>query len=188
MEKMLLKPSAIMYPVPIVLVSCGNENVRNIITVAWTGIINSEPPMAYISVRPERYSYDLIKDSGEFVINIPGRALANAVDYCGIASGRNCDKFSDMRLTPIKGEVVGAPLIKECPVNIECTVENIQKLGSHDMFIGKIVACHADDNTSLGLAEGGNLQADINDKICYANGHYVALGEILGKKGFSHKK
>jgi len=147
MAKQLWKPSTILNPVPVVMVSCcGREGKPNIITVAWAGTINSKPPMVSISIRKERYSYNLIKEKGQFVINLTTRKLAFAADFCGVKSGRDVDKFEVLKLTQEKASVVDVPMIKESPVNIECTVKDIIELGSHDMFIAQIEAVSVDES------------------------------------------
>lgn len=133
-----------IYPLPAVMVSCGDDEVENILTVAWTGTICSDPPMCYISVRKERYSHEIISRTKEFVINITTEALAKATDWCGVKSGRDFNKFKEMHLTPEKGQIVKAPIIKESPLNIECRVVEVKELGSHDMFIAEVVAIDAD--------------------------------------------
>lgn len=185
MSKQVWKPGTLVNPVPVVLVSCGNDDVKNVFTVAWTGTICSDPAMTYISVRKERYSYDIIKKSGEFCINLTTEELAYATDYCGVKSGKNEDKFKSMNLTPQKASQINAPMIKESPVNIECKLVEIKELGSHDMFIAKIVAVNVDD-----------AYVDLNNKfdiekcnlIAYSHGEYYKLGEKIGKFGYSVKK
>ena len=139
MAKVFWKGSTLLAPVAPTMVSCGSEEKPNIITIAWTGIVNSNPPMTYISVRPSRYSYDIIKESGEFVINLTPSRLVRQADWCGVKSGRDVDKFKECHLTPGKANQVSAPLIEECPINLECKVKNITPLGSHDMFLAEIV-------------------------------------------------
>lgn len=186
MGKELWKPGNMLYPLPAVMVSCqDNESKPNIITVAWTGTICTNPAMVYISVRPERYSYSLIKNSGEFVINLTTKKLVKAVDFCGVRSGKEIDKFKEMHLTPVAGDVVKAPLIKECPVNIECRVESIQELGSHHMFIAKVEGVHVDADY---LDKNGRFDLNQSDLIIYSHGEYFNLGEKLGTFGYSIKK
>lgn len=144
MGKRSFKGGAMLNPVPAVMVSCGSRK-PNIITIAWTGIVNSNPPMTYISVRKERYSHNIIENTGEFVINLCSEELAFATDFCGVRSGRDTDKFKEMKLTPERAEIVGCPMIKESPVNIECRVREIIELGSHDMFIADILRVHVDE-------------------------------------------
>lgn len=184
--KQLWKPGNMVYPLPVVMISCQEENQKpNIITVAWTGTICTNPAMVYISVRPERFSYGIISRSKEFVINLTTKQLVKEVDYCGVKSGREVDKFKEMKLTPIRGNEVLAPLIEECPVNIECKVTDIVKLGSHDMFIAKVVAVHADEKY---LNKEGKFELSKADPIVYSHGEYFKLGEKLGSFGYSIRK
>lgn len=186
MGKQLWRPGNMLYPLPVVMVSvCGKDGEKNIITIGWTGTICSDPAMVSISVRPERYSYQMIKDTGEFVINLTTRELAFATDYCGVKSGRDVDKFAQMNLTPITGDVVKAPMIKESPVNIECQVTQILPLGSHDMFLAKVVAVHADERY---LDEKNKFHLEKADPIVYSHGSYFTTGENLGKFGYSVRK
>lgn len=187
MSKTTWKPGTMIYPVPAVMVSCGNEEEGyNIITIAWTGTINSDPPMCYISVRKNRHSYNIIKKSGEFVINLTTKSLAEATDWCGVRSGKNYDKFKEMNLTPIKAKKVRAPLIKESPINIECQVLEIKELGTHDMFIAEVVAVHADDKYIDDKT--GAFDLSLAEPLCYAHGQYYKLGKPLGKFGWSVEK
>lgn len=179
------KGSVITSPLPPTLVTCSYGGTDNVFTVAWTGILNTQPPVTYISVRPERYSYELIKKSGEFVINLPTEKLVRAVDYCGVRSGRKTDKFKDMRLHKARAEKIGSPIIEECPVNIECKVREICELGSHHMFIADIVGIDAAKEL---LDEKGRLALDKARLIAYAHGEYFALGRKLGSFGYSVRK
>ena len=175
-----------LYPLPAVMVSCQRpEEKPNIITVAWTGTICSTPAMVSISVRPERYSYDIIKETGEFVINLTTEKLTYATDFCGVRSGRDIDKFKAAHLTPIPGVHVSAPLIEESPVNIECKVREIKELGSHHMFLADVVAVHADEKY---MDETGRFCLDQAEPIAYSHGTYYSLGEKLGTFGYSVKK
>ncbi len=186
MSKQLWKPSTILNPVPVVMVTCADaEGKPNIITIAWAGTINSEPPMVSISVRKERYSYELIKNKGEFIINIPNRKLAFATDLCGVKSGRDNDKFSLAGLTAETASNVSVPLIKECPVNIECRVKHVISLGSHDMFISEIVAVNVDESL---IDEKGKMDMGKGDLICYSHGEYWSLEKSLGYFGYSVTK
>jgi len=170
-------------PVPVVMVTCTDNNGKsNIITLAWVGTINSDPPMVSISVRKQRYSYELLKQKGEFVVNLPPRSLTFATDYCGVKSGREVDKFEAMKLTPEKASKVGVPLIKECPVNLECVVRQVIELGSHDLFLAEVVATNVEESL---LDESGRLNLDKADLICYSHGEYYPLGPSLGYFGFS---
>ncbi|MBQ4502317.1 MAG: flavin reductase family protein [Alistipes sp.] len=173
-------------PVPAVMVSCGDiDGQRNIITIAWTGTICSEPAMCYISVRKERHSYDMIRKSGEFVINLTTRALARATDWCGVRSGRDFDKFEYCGLTAERCNNVSAPAIAESPINIECKVKQVIELGSHDMFIAEVVGVMIDD--TLLDAESGKLDLSRAELLGYAHGEYYALGEKLGTFGWTVK-
>ena len=157
-----------LYPLPAVMVSCAEEGKNdNIITVAWTGTVCTNPPMAYISVRPDRYSYDMIKNSGEFVINLTTKDLVKAVDYCGVRSGRDVDKFKEMHLTKESANYVKAPLIKECPVNIECKVKEIKELGSHHMFLADVVGVNIEQDL---LDETGKFHLNQANLVMYSHG------------------
>lgn len=187
MSKVLWKPGTMIYPLPAVMVSCGqNEEEYNIITIAWTGTISSDPPMCFISVRPQRHSYEIIKRTGEFVINLTTLELAMATDWCGVRSGKKYNKFREMNLTPEKAEFVSAPLIKESPVNIECKVTEIKPLGVHHMFMANVLAIHGDEKYMN--KETGAFQFDKAQPICYSHGKYYELGKFIGKFGFSVKK
>lgn len=186
MEKEYWKGGNMLYPVPAVMVSCQKENEKpNIITVAWCGTICTNPPMAYISVRPERYSYEIIKESKEFVINLVTRELTKACDYCGVKSGRDIDKFKKLNLTPAKSCVVNAPSILESPVNIECRVKDILELGSHHMIIADVVKVGIDPKF---INKKGKLCLNKADLITYSHGDYYALGDYIGNFGYSVKK
>ena len=185
MSKVVWKPGTFVYPIPAVMVSCGTMEKSNIVTVAWTGVINSDPAMVYISVRPSRYSYNIIKEQGEFVINLTTRNLARATDWSGCRSGNDYDKFKEMNLTKENANFVKCPLIKESPVSIECKVKEIRKLGSHDMFIAEVLSIDADDKY---IDENGAFDISKCDLISYINGGYYTQGEKLGKFGFSVKK
>ncbi len=184
-EKEAWKGSVITSPLPPTLVSCGSLDNPNVLTIAWTGILCTHPPITYISVRPERYSYELIRSSGEFVINLATEELVREVDLCGVKSGRNTDKLALTKLTPMPAVEVSAPIIAQCPVNIECKVREIIPLGSHDMFMADIVKLDVskeliDDNGRLALEKAGLL--------AYAHGDYFSLGKRLGGFGFSVRK
>ena len=175
-----------LYPVPAVMVSCGREGEKpNIITLAWVGNVCSDPVMLTISVRKNRYSYDIIKETGEFVVNLTNRELARACDWCGVKSGRDFDKYKEMGLTPSKSETVKAPGIAESPVSIECKVKDVVELGTHDMFVAEVTAVTVDDKY---MDESGKFDLDAADLIAYSHGEYFTLGEKLGKFGFSVKK
>lgn len=186
MPKVKWKPGTMIYPTPVVLVSSGSvKSEYNIITVAWTGIICTNPAMCYISVRPERHSYGIIKKSGEYVINLTTRSLAFATDWCGVKSGKDIDKFREMKLTPVKSQKIMAPMILESPVNLECIVKEIKPLGSHDMFISEIIAINADKKY---IDKNDFFDFSKADPICYSHGKYYSLGGLIGKFGFSVKK
>lgn len=185
MAKVQWKAGTFIYPIPAVMVSCGTMEKSNIITVAWTGILNTNPAMCYISVRPERYSHDIIKENGEFVINLTTEKLARATDWCGVRSGRNYDKFKEMKLTKEKGNFVKAPLIKESPVSVECRVKEIIPLGSHDMFVAEVLSIDADEKY---IDEKGAFDISKCNLMAYANGGYYPLGKKIGKFGFSVQK
>lgn len=185
MSKIQWKSGTFIYPIPAVMVSCGTMEKSNIITVAWTGIINTNPAMCYISVRPERYSHDIIKENKEFVINLTNKKLAFATDWCGVKSGKDVDKFKEMKLTKEKGNFVKAPLIKESPVSIECKVKEIVQLGSHDMFISEILSIDADEKY---IDEKGAFDISKCDLIAYANGGYYPLNKKIGKFGYSVRR
>ena len=185
-SKGLWKPGNMLYPLPVVMVSVADRDGRpNIITVAWAGTVCTNPPMLSISVRPERYSYPILKETGEFVLNLTTRELAFATDYCGVKSGRNVDKFKELGLTPLKAEHVGAPLIAESPVNIECKVRAILPLGSHHMFLADVVAVHADEKY---MDEKHKFHLEKAEPIVYSHGAYLVCGEQLGTFGYSVRK
>lgn len=185
MSKINWKPGTFIYPIPVVMVSSGTMEKSNIITVAWTGILNTNPAMCYISMRPERHSYNIIKESGEFVINLTTQQLAYATDWCGVKSGRNVDKFKEMKLTKEEGKFVKAPLIKESPISIECKVKEIIPLGSHDMFMAEVLSIDVDEKY---IDEKGAFDISKCDLIAYANGGYYPLGDKIGKFGYSVQK
>lgn len=185
MGKRSFKGGAMLNPVPAVMVSCGSRK-PNIITIAWTGIVNSNPPMTYISVRKERYSHNIIENTGEFVINLCSEELAFATDFCGVGSGRDTDKFKEMKLTPERAEIVRCPMIKESPVNIECRVREIIELGSHDMFIADILKVHVDEQY---IDRSGRIRLDQASLVAYNHGEYFGLKrQPIGKFGFSVMK
>lgn len=187
MGKIIWKPGTMIYPLPAVMVSCGAvPEEYNIITISWTGTICTDPAMCYISVRPGRHSYNIIKNRGEYVINLTTKSLAFAADWCGVRSGSKHNKFDEMRLTPVPASRVNAPMILESPVNIECIVKDIAELGSHHMFISEVVAVNADEkyiDEKTGLFR-------LNDSvpICYSHGKYYETGNLIGKFGFSVEK
>lgn len=185
MAKQTWKGSTLLNPEPPVLVSCGSMEAANLITIGWTGTICTQPSMVSISVRPERYSYQLIKDSGEFVINLPTRKLVRAVDWCGVKSGRDYDKFAEMKLTPLPASMVSCPILAESPVNLECQVTQVIPLGSHDLFLAKVTAVDVDEAL---LDEKGKLCLERADLIVYSHGEYFSLGKQLGTFGYSVRK
>lgn len=186
MEKELWKPGNMLYPLPVVMVSVtdgvGNDNI---ITVAWTGTVCSDPPMLSVSIRPERHSYSMIKQTGEFVVNLVTKDLVYATDYCGVKSGREVDKFREMKLTRLPASQVKAPLIGESPVNLECRVSQVIPLGTHDMFLAEIVAVHADRQY---MDEKGKFHLEQAEPVVYSHGAYLATGENLGTFGYSVRK
>ena len=185
MAKVTWKPGTFLYPIPAVMVTCGTMEKSNIITVAWTGIINTNPAMVYISVRPERHSYEIIKETKEFVINLTTKDLAYATDWCGVKSGKDVDKFKEMKLTKEKANFVKCPMIKESPVSIECKVKEIKDLGGHHMFLADVLAINADDKY---IDENGAFDISKCDLVAYANGGYYTLDKKIGKFGFSVQK
>lgn len=185
--KRVLNPGTMLSPVPAVMVSCARPGEKpNILTIAWTGIINSDPPMTYISVRKERYSYDIIKETGEFVINLTTETLAFATDWCGVKSGRDVDKFEAQKLTAAPSQIVACPSIGQSPVNLECRVRDIIELGSHDMFLAEIVSVSADEKL---IDEKGAIHLDRAGLIAYSHGHYFPLKKAeIGRFGYSVMK
>lgn len=185
MSKIVWKPGTMVCPLPPVLVSCGDMNNSNILTVAWTGITCSDPAMTYVSIRKERFSHSMIKNSGEFIINLAPSDLVKTVDLCGVKSGKNIDKFVTCNLIKETSSKLSVPMIAQCPVNIECKVVEIKELGSHDMFLAEIVAVNVDDKY---LDEGGRFAMEKCNLIAYSHGQYYELGKNLGKFGFSVQK
>ncbi len=185
MSKKIWKPGTFVYPIPVALVTSGDMKNSNILTVAWTGILNTNPAIVYISVRPERYSYKLIKENKEFAINLTNEKLAFATDWCGVRSGAKFDKFKEMKLTKEKAEFIKAPLIKESPVSIECKVIEERNLGSHTMFVAEVLSIDADEEY---IDEKGAFDISKCNLIAYANGGYYKLGKKLGKFGYSVAK
>lgn len=179
------KGGVLLAPVPPVMVSCGDMESSNIITVAWTGVLCSHPPKTYVSIRPQRHSYNIIKETGEFVINIPSAELARTVDFCGIYTGAKVDKFARCKLTKAESKEVKAPTIAECKLALECRVCDIVPLGTHDMFVADIVSVSVDDSV---LDENGRLCLERAELCAYAHGEYFALGEKIGEMGFSASK
>lgn len=186
MGKQIWRPGNMVYPLPAVMVtSVDSKGKPNIMTAAWTGTICSDPAMAYVSIRKERYSHGLILSSGEYVINLTNEELVTAADYCGVKSGRDTDKFAQMKLTAAPASMVSAPLIEESPVNIECRVREVREYGSHDMFVAEVLAVHADEKY---LDGNGRFHLEKAKLIAYSHGTYYCLGKALGTFGFSVKK
>lgn len=186
MSKISFKAGNMLYPLPVVMVSVADkEGKSNILTVAWAGTVCTNPPMVSISVRPERYSYHMLKETGEFVINLTTRDLAKATDYCGVRSGRDVDKWKEMNLTPVPSLEVKVPSIAESPVNIECRVHHVEELGSHHMFVGEVVAVQVDDAY---MDDKKSFHLSQAKPIVYSHGEYYLLGEKLGTFGYSVRK
>ncbi|MCI8815303.1 MAG: flavin reductase family protein [Angelakisella sp.] len=185
MSKLIWKPGNLIAPVPAAMVSCGTMEKPNIITIAWTGNVSSSPAKVSISVRPERYSYGLIKESGEFVLNLTTAALVRAADFCGVRSGREVDKFAQLGLTPLPAREVACPLVGESPVNLECRVCDVIPLGSHDLFLADVLAVHVEEEL---VDDHGRLRMDQCHLAAYAHGEYFALGKKVGSFGFSVRK
>ena len=185
MTKTVWKPGTMLYPLPPVLVTCGTMEKPNVLTVAWTGIINSEPAMTYISVRPSRYSHELIKNSKEFVINLTTAKMLKAADFCGVKSGKDVDKFKETGLTVQPCKNVRAPMIEQSPLSLECRVTEIKPLGSHDMFLAEILAVHVEEDL---LDDKGRFELEKSGLVAFCHGAYYALGGKLGTFGFSVEK
>ncbi len=186
MAKQLWKPGNMLYPLPAVMVTCKRENEKtNIITIAWTGTVCSSPAMVSVSVRPERYSYPIIRETGEFVINLVTEELTYAADYCGVKSGRDVDKFKAMKLHECPGQNVAVPGIAESPVNIECKVKDVIPLGSHDLFLAEVVGVQVEDAY---MDAKGKFNLNGSGLMAYSHGEYFSLGKKLGKFGYSVKK
>ncbi len=185
MGKTVFKGGAMLSPVPAVMVSVGDKSLHNVFTVAWTGIMCTNPPVTYISVRPSRFSYDIIEKTGEFVINLVPSNLVKECDFAGVKSGRDINKFNELNLTPAKANKVNAPIIEECPVNIECKVREKIKLGTHDCFIADILCVNVDDKL---IDENGKIKLWKANLTAYSHGSYYALGKHLGDFGFSVRK
>lgn len=185
MSKITWKPGTMLSPLPPALVSCGTMDKPNVLTIAWTGIICSDPILTYVSIRPSRYSYEIIKNSGEFVINLPTWKMVAAVDFCGVKSGKNMDKFKETGLTPISCSQVSAPQIMEAPVSIECKVKSVTPYGTHDMFLAEVVAVNVDEQY---INNEGALDLEKAGLIAYVHGKYYTLGRNLGSFGFSVNK
>lgn len=185
-KKQVWKPGTMLNPVPVVMVSCADkEGHTNIMTAAWTGVACSEPATVYVSIRPERHSYQMIKETGEYVLNLTTESLVPMTDYCGVKGGDKTDKWKDTGLTAGKASKVSAPLINESPVNIECKVTQIIPLGSHDMFIGEVLAVDVDEKY---MDENGKFDLDACKLVCYSHGEYIALADVLGTYGYTVRK
>lgn len=185
MSKITWPAGTLLAPVPPALISSGTVEKPNVMTAAWTGIIASEPAMTYVSIRPSRYSHEIILKSKEFVINLPDASLARATDFCGVKSGRDIDKFKHCHLTPLPSSKIAAPQIEECPISLECKVTEIRTFGTHDMFLAQIVAVNIDDKY---LNSKGALNLQKASLLAYAHGFYYTLGRQIGKFGFSVEK
>lgn len=186
MGKQTWKPGNMLYPLPAVMVTVADsEGKDNIITVAWAGTVCTNPPMVSISVSPERFSYAMLRQTGEFVINLTTEKLAYATDYCGVKSGRDVDKFEKLKLTREKADFVKGPMIAESPVSIECRVAKVEELGSHHLFLAEVVAVHADEEY---LDETGKFQWNKTRPLAYSHGEYFGLGKKIGKFGYSVRK
>lgn len=185
MGKQVWKPGNMLYPLPVVLVTLADGDKQNIFTVAWAGTVCTNPPMVSISVRPERYSYDMIRRSGEFVLNLTTKELVYAADYCGVRSGRDVDKLEHLKLNTLKAEHVKAPLLADSPVSIECRMIQVQELGSHHMFVAEVLAVHADEKY---LDEKGRFDLAKSEPIVYSHGTYYDLGEAIGTFGYSVRR
>ncbi|MEG1993408.1 MAG: flavin reductase family protein [Oscillospiraceae bacterium] len=184
-KKIVWEPTAIVNPVPPTLVTCGTVESPKVLTIAWTGILNTKPSMTYISVRPERYSYETIDKSGEFVINLATKDIVKAVDFCGVRSGSRVDKFKETGLTVQSAQKIKSPIIKQCPINIECKVKEKIELGSHHMFIAEVVCVNVDESL---IDKDGKLHLDKSGILAYAHGEYFELGKKLGSFGYSVMK
>lgn len=186
MKKVSFKGAAMLSPLPPAMISCGKGEEKNIITIAWTGIINSTPPLTYISVRKSRHSHAIIEKEGEFIINLPNEAIAAKCDYCGVKSGREIDKWKETGLTPLPAEEVGCPMIGEAPINLECRVTEQREYPTHDMFVAEIVRVHADAEL---MQENGKLRMDKAGLIAYCHGEYIPIrGRAVGTFGYSVMK
>ena len=185
MAKVFWKPGTLLCPVPVVLVTCGTLKDANAVTVAWTGIVNSDPAMTYISLRPSRFSHEIISQTGEFAINLVSEGMLRKVDSCGVYTGRKVNKIKTFSLTPEKGQVIAAPVLKESPLSLECKVTEVKSLGSHDMFLAEIVSVDVDEKF---VDENGKLDLRQADLVAYSHGDYLKLGKKLGSFGYSVKK
>ncbi len=185
MGKVFWEGSVLLAPVPPALVTCGTVEQPNILTIGWTGILCTHPPMTYISVRPSRYSYGLIRESGCFAVNLPTASLVRAVDFCGVKSGEKVNKFKECGLHALPAQRISAPILEECPISLECRVTEVRPLGTHDMFLAEIVGVNADERF---LDENGRLDLEKSGLLAYAHGEYFALGKKLGSFGYSVRR
>ena len=189
MSFITLRPGTLLSPVPAALIGSGAEEesglVQNLMTAAWAGTVCSDPPMVSVSIRPSRYTYELVEKSGEFTVNLTDRGLLKAADYCGVRSGRDVDKWKETGLTPEKAQAVSVPLIAESPVNIECRVKDVLKLGSHHMFLAEVLAVDVDESL---LDMGGRLALEKAEPVVYSHGEYYGLSELMGTFGWSVRK
>jgi flavin reductase (DIM6/NTAB) family NADH-FMN oxidoreductase RutF len=185
MAKVSLKPGTYLYPIPAVMVTCGPLDKPNIITLAWVGTVCSDPPMIGISIRPSRYSHGLVKQYREFAVNLPNAELVHATDHCGVVSGRRVDKFAQTGLTPMPAKAIATAIIAECPVNIECRVAQVLPLGSHDLFLGEIVAVQADEAV---LNDQRQIDLTQAEPLAYGSACYWSLGQLLATHGYSARK
>lgn len=185
MAKVFWKPGTLLCPVPVVLVTCGTWKEANAVTVAWTGIVNSDPPMTYISLRPSRFSHEIISKTGEFAINLVSEGMLRKTDSCGVYTGRKVNKIKTFSLTPEKGQVIAAPVLKESPLSLECKVTEVKHLGSHDLFLAQIVSVDVEERF---IDENGKLDLRRADLVAYSHGDYLKLGKKLGSFGYSVKK
>ncbi len=185
MAKVFWKPGTLLCPVPVVLVTCGTLKEANAVTVAWTGIVNSDPPMTYISLRPSRFSHEIISKTGEFAINLVSEGMLRKTDSCGVYTGRKVNKIKTFSLTPEKGQVIAAPVLKESPLSLECKVTEVKHLGSHDLFLAQIVSVDVEERF---IDENGKLDLRRADLVAYSHGDYLKLGKKLGSFGYSVKK
>lgn len=185
MAKITWRAGTLLAPLPPALISSGTLKNPNVMTAAWTGIIASDPVITYVSIRPSRYSHEIISKTKEFVINVPNLPLLKATDFCGVKSGRDINKFKACNLSPEKCDFIAAPQIKEAPISLECKVLSVQNFGTHDMFLAEVMAVHVDDQY---LSKNGALDLQKANLIAYAHGFYFALGKKLGKFGFSVEK
>lgn len=185
MAKLFWKPGTLLCPVPVVLVTCGTLKDANAVTVAWTGIVNSDPAMTYISLRPSRFSHEIISKTGEFAINLVSEGMLRKVDSCGVYTGRKVNKIKTFSLTPEQGQIIAAPVLKESPLSLECKVTEVKSLGSHDLFLAEIVGVDVDEKF---VDENGKLDLRQADLVAYSHGDYLKLGRKLGSFGYSVKK